>query len=279
MAPLTEGTLRSALGELDEARHPLLRRLSRDEIHDGGHWMAPGGLLLADMLAEALSLEAGEHVLDLGCGRGQSSVFLASQHRVQVTSLDLWISAEERRQRAAHAGVQERITPLQGDIRRGVPVAAGSLDAIFCLQSFHCFGTRPWVVRYLASLLKPGGRIGIAQGCFREEVAVFPPLFAHTDGWNAEYDRYHSPGWWRDHLASEESLQVTRAEEVQDGDLLWDEDILQRCARHGWSAEYLEQSAWLIRHVLHGKQASPSLTHCLVVASKRRHSPGEMVKS
>lgn len=279
MAPLTEGALRSALGRLDEARHPLLRRLSRDEVHDDGNWMAPGGLLLADMLAEALSLRAGEKVLDLGCGRGQSSVFLASKHRVQVTSVDLWIGVDERRRRAAAAGVDELITPLQGDVGRGVPVAPGSLDAVFCLQSFHCFGTRPWVLRYLVSLIKPGGRIGIAQGCFREEVAVFPPLFTDTDGWNADYRTYHSPRWWRDHFASQESLEGTHAQEVPDGDLMWDEDVLYRCARHGWSPEYLEQSAWLIRHVLHGKLASPSLTHCLVVASKRHRVQNETERS
>lgn len=266
---LTATMIRSSCRRLDAERHPLLRRLSRDEIYDGGNVMAPGGLLLAEMLAEQLSLKPGDRVLDIGCGRGQSSVYLASRYQVQVVSVDLWIGAEERQRRAASAGVEGQITALQGDIARGVPIAPGSLDAIFCLQSFHVFGTRPWLLRYLTSLLKPGGRIGIAQGCFREEVEAFPPLFTDTDGWNAEYEKYHSPGWWRNHFASTGSLEVVLAGEVTDGDIMWEDDVLYRGDRREWSMDYLERSAWLIRQVLAGRSAAPSLTHCMAVATRR----------
>ena len=85
--------------------------------------MAPGGLLLAQMLAAELSLEVGANVLDLGCGRGQSSVYLATRYQAQVTSLDLWIGAEERNLRALEAGVGPQVMALQGDVRRGLPIA------------------------------------------------------------------------------------------------------------------------------------------------------------
>ena len=269
---LSEARIRSSCRRLDAGRHPILGRLSRDEIYDCGSGMAPGGLLLAEMLAEELSLKPGDRVLDVGCGRGQSSVFLASRYGVRVVSVDLWIGAQERRRNAARAGVGALVTPLQGDIGRGVPIDSGNLDAIFCMQSFHCFGTRPWLLRYLAALLKPGGRIGIAQGCFRDEVDALPPPFTNTGGWNAEYGNYHSPGWWRNHFASSEDLEVTLAREVPDGDVLWEDDVLYRCERDGWSAGYLERSAWLIRLILHGSTSLPVLTHCLVVAAKRHHA-------
>lgn len=271
---LTTALVRSACRPLDPERHAMLRCLSRDDMYDGGRVMAPGGLLLADLLARQLSLKAGDRVLDLGCGRGQSSVHLALHYQAQVTSVDLWIGAEERQQRAAAAGVASAITALRGDIGRGVPIAPGSLDAIFCLQSFHTFGTRPWVLGYLARLLRPGGRIGIAHGCFREEVREFPPLFAETDGWNAEYGKYHSPRWWESHFAANELLEVVHADEVMDGDIMWEDDVLYRGERSGWSPEYLEHSGWLIRQVLAGRSAPPSLTHCLVIAARRSTTPG-----
>jgi SAM-dependent methyltransferase len=202
-------------------------------------------------------------------------VFLASRYKVRVVSVDLWIGAPERQRRAASAGVDALITSLQGDVGRGVPIQSGSLDAIFCMQSFHCFGTRPWLLRYLASLLKPGGQLGIAQGCFRDEVEVFPPLFTDTGGWNAEYGKYHSSGWWRDHLASCPELDVALAREVRDGDIMWEDDVLYRGERAGWNADYLERSAWLIRQIIHGRTASPALTHCMVVATKRRQAAME----
>ncbi|MFN0313836.1 MAG: SAM-dependent methyltransferase [Burkholderiales bacterium] len=273
---LTEETIRAFCRQLDPERHRMLRYLSRDEIYDNGKGMAPGGLLLAEMLAEQLSLKTGDRVLDAGCGRGLSSVFLASRYKARVVSVDLWIGVQERQRRAAGAGVGDLITPLQGDIGRGVPIDSGSFDAIFCMQSFHCFGTRPWLLRYLASLLKPGGRLGIAQGCFRHEVKAFPPLFMDTGGWHAEYEKYHSPGWWRNHFLSCQNLEVTLAREVPDGDILWEDDVLYRCERQGWSAEYLGYSAWLIRQIVHGRKATPALTHCMVVATKRDHAIGRV---
>lgn len=266
---LTRDQIVSGCRRLDAGRHPLLRRFSRDEIYDDGDGMAPGGMLLATKLADALSLQPGDRVLDLGCGRGQSSILLASRYQAQVTAVDLWIGTDERQQRAMAAGVNTRITALQGDVQRGLPIEREELDAIFCLQSFHCFGTRPWVLRYLASLLKPGGRLGIAQGCFREEVEVLPSHFQDTGGWHAEYEKYHSPDWWHRHFASSGCLNVALAEEVIDGDVLWEDDVLYRGDRAGWSASYLTHSAWLIRQVLQGRRAAPSLTHCMVVATKK----------
>ena len=140
-------------------QHPVLSHHTRDEVYDGGRWMAPGGLLLARQMADHLVPQPGSTILDLGCGRGQSSVFLANGYGASVVSMDFWISAEERRQSAADAGVLHLVTPLDGDIRRGVPMEHRSFDAIFCLQAFHCFGTTPAVLRHLAYLLKPGGTI------------------------------------------------------------------------------------------------------------------------
>ncbi len=115
--------------------------------------------------------------------------------------------------------------------------------------------------------------MGIAQGCFRDEVDVFPPPFNDTDGWNAEYGNYHSPGWWWDHFRSNQALEVDLAREVSDGDIMWEDDVLYRGERARWSAHYIEHSAWLIRQVLHGRTASPALTHCMVVASRRGQVP------
>lgn len=250
-------------------QHPALRHYTRDEVYDGGRWMAPGGLLLASQMADQLAPTPGLTILDLGCGRGQSSVFLAKGYGASVVSVDFWISAEERRQSAADEGVRHLVTPLDGDIRRGAPLQPGGFDAIFSMQAFHCFGTSPAVLRYLASLLKPGGTLCIAQGCFSEELAEVSPPFTETDGWNAGYHTYHSPEWWRAHVASSGVFDVTVCREVVGGDVLWEDDVLYRGDRAGWSDDYLARSRWLIRHILHGRSHRPALTHLLLAASRR----------
>jgi SAM-dependent methyltransferase len=249
--------------------HLVLSRYTRDEVYDGGRWMAPGGLLLASQMVDHLAPKPGASILYLGCGRGQSSVFLAKGYGASVVSMDLWISAEERRQCAAAAGVLHLVTPLDGDIRRGVPMAHRSFDAIFCLQAFHCFGTTPAFPRYLASLLKPGGTICIAQGCFSEEFGEVLPPFTETDGWNVEYETYHWPAWWRAHFTSSGVFDVSVCREVAGGDVLWEDDVLYRGDRAGWSEDYLARSRWLICHILHGRSHRPSLTHMLLAATRR----------
>jgi cyclopropane fatty-acyl-phospholipid synthase-like methyltransferase len=57
--------------------------------------MGPGGLYLAARMARTLSLKAGNTVMDLGCGRGATSVFLARKFGVNVVAVDWWISSNE----------------------------------------------------------------------------------------------------------------------------------------------------------------------------------------
>ena len=134
--------IRSTFRWLDSAKHTGLSNLTKDEMYDYGEMMAPGGLLLAQMMGEKLSLKTGQTVLDLGCGRGQTSAFLSNNFGVKVFSVDLWISNAERLKKARQFGVESLITPLQGNVTRGLPSEFTNFDAIFSMQSFHTFGTK-----------------------------------------------------------------------------------------------------------------------------------------
>ncbi len=49
---MTRERIQIGYRRLNAERHPLLHQLSRDDIYDGGNGMAPGGLILAEMLAD-----------------------------------------------------------------------------------------------------------------------------------------------------------------------------------------------------------------------------------
>src|SRR5262245_55979408 len=122
-----------------------------------GH--ASGGanvLWLTEWLASALSLEPRMRVLDLGCGRGTSSIFLRREFGVQVWAADLWFSAAENMQRIRDAGVEDGVFPLHADAR-ALPFAPEFFDAIVCIDSFYYFGTDDLYLNYVAQFLKPGG--------------------------------------------------------------------------------------------------------------------------
>src|SRR5262245_32759055 len=74
-------------------------------------------LWLTEWLAEALDLRPGMRVLDLGCGRAASSVFLRREFGVQVWATDLWVNASENIERVRDAGVEDGVFPIRADAR------------------------------------------------------------------------------------------------------------------------------------------------------------------
>jgi cyclopropane fatty-acyl-phospholipid synthase-like methyltransferase len=133
---------------------------------------ASGGanaLWLTEWLTTALDLQPGLRVLDLGCGRASSSIFLRREFGVQVWATDLWISAAENIQRIRDAGVADGVFPLHADAR-SLPFAPDFFDAIVCVDAFPYFGTDDLYLNYLAQFVRPGGPVGVAGAGLVQEI-------------------------------------------------------------------------------------------------------------
>ncbi len=68
--------------------------------------MGPNALWLLEWLCERLPLTPGMRVLDLGCGKAMTSVFLARELGVTVHDVDLWMDPDHNWRRAVEAGVE-----------------------------------------------------------------------------------------------------------------------------------------------------------------------------
>jgi SAM-dependent methyltransferase len=79
-------------------------------------------------------------VLDLGCGRAASSIFMRREFGVQVWATDLWFSVSENIERIRDAGVEDGVFPIHADAR-SLPFAAEFFDAIVSVDSFCYYGT------------------------------------------------------------------------------------------------------------------------------------------
>src|SRR6201996_7583225 len=97
----------------DNSSSSLSQRLCKPEFPRSSsydpHWlmanvMGPHVLWLAEWLSQRLELSPGMHVLDLGCGKALSSIFLAKEFGVTVWAADYWIKPSENMERIERAG-------------------------------------------------------------------------------------------------------------------------------------------------------------------------------
>lgn len=176
-------------------------------------------LWLTEWLSEAMDLTSGMRVLDLGCGRGLSSVFLAREFGVQVWAVDLWFDPSDRWQRVREAGVEDRVFPIRADARQ-LPFANDFFDAVISIDSYFYFGTDDTYLSYLMRLLKPGGQLGIAGAAFRTEFGANVPEHLKA-WWEPGLSCLHSAEWWRTHWQWSGIADVERTDELPDGWQFW----------------------------------------------------------
>jgi SAM-dependent methyltransferase len=190
-----------------------------------GNVMGPHPLWLMEWLCSELDLPPGARVLDLGCGKALTSIFLAREYDVRVVAADLWITPDENWKRIKDAGCDGSVLPLHVDAR-DVKFADEYFDAVVSVDAYHYFGTDELYLPYLTRFVRPGGHIGV----------VVPGLAAEFDDervpehllpyWEPDFWTFHSPDWWRRIWRRAGVVDVELADLLEDGWrdwLRWDE--------------------------------------------------------
>ena len=117
--------------------------------------------------AERAGIQAGMYVLDLGCGLGGSSRYLAAESGCRVAAIDLTPNfIEAARTLTARCGLAERI-----EFRRAnalaLPFQDGTFDHVWSYAVTMNIADKEGLGREVARVLKPGGRFScneIARG-------------------------------------------------------------------------------------------------------------------
>jgi len=180
---------------------------------------AANALWMSEWLAAALDLRPGMRVLDLGCGRAASSIFLRREFGVEVWATDLWFSASENLERIRDAGVEDGVFPIHADAR-SLPFAAGFFDAIVSIDSFPYYGTDDLYLNYLARFVKPEGAVGIAGAGLAREIEGPAPEHLRQ-WWTPDLWCLHSADWWRRHWERTGILEIETADTMPDGWQVW----------------------------------------------------------
>jgi cyclopropane fatty-acyl-phospholipid synthase-like methyltransferase len=182
--------------------------------------LGPNAMWLIEMLCEKMDLKPGMRVLDMGCGMGLTSIFLAKEFGVTVFANDLWISPTDNYRRFAQMGVEDKVFPIRAEAH-ALPYAENYFDSAISIDAYHYFGTDEiYLPNYYSKLVKKGGQFGIVSpGLTREFSNGLPEAMkAH---WEPDMYTFHSAKWWRDLWEKTGLVDVAYADAIQDGKELW----------------------------------------------------------
>ena len=102
--------------------------------------MGPNCLRLLDEILEEYPLyyTSDNLVLDLGCGTGVTSLFIANETGATVHANDLWISEEENRKRFTSWNMENKLIPMREDAT-DLHFNKEMFDALISIDSYHYF--------------------------------------------------------------------------------------------------------------------------------------------
>ena len=122
------------------------------------------------LVAEALELESGDELLDVGCGWGAFLVEHGSGVRF-VAGIDL----SEEKVRLARERLVERIAAGAAEVVRGdaeaLPWEDGRFSAVSCIDAFQFFPDPVQGLAEMRRVLRAGGRAVVAMGMKLPEAA------------------------------------------------------------------------------------------------------------
>ena len=187
--------------------------------------MGPNCIKMLEDMTTHFELEKGMRVLDLGCGKGLTSIFLAKEFGVTVFATDLWITATENYMRFKEMGLEGQIIPIHTDAH-DMPYADGFFDAAVSVDAYHYFGANDrFMQQKLVPLVKPGGVIAIAVPGIKEEYESVPSALAPYLS-EEDFKTFHSREWWLKQFGASPGFKVETAYELDDFDELWHDWLL-----------------------------------------------------
>ncbi len=178
--------------------------------------MGPNSLrILAEML-EKCPLKEGSRVMDLGCGMGITSLFLAREAGVSVFATDLWISATDNARRIREWKMEDQIVPIHADAH-DLPYAEEYFDAVVSIDAFHYFVTsKEDFEKMVLPYLKKGGTAVIAIPGLKKELdgEAAKTFMEWVGGDQKDYDSFKTRKAWLELIGESEEYEIVQSFEL-----------------------------------------------------------------
>ncbi len=178
-----------------------------------------------ESLCEVMEFKEGMRVLDLGCGKGATAIFLAKEFGVEVWAIDQYITPSENYQRIKEMNCEHSVYPLKLNAKE-LPFPAHFFDAIVSVDSYMYFGTDEKFTPYISQFLKPGGTIGIVDICFSKEINFLAevPEFMR-EHFQDKWYFVHSLEWWEKMWNKTGHLKILNSEIVPQNEFIKNEYV------------------------------------------------------
>lgn len=191
--------------------HKSLKYTDYDAIYE--QCSGPGGLQLAEFMAEKMRLSEGKKLLDIGANWGYQTCFLAKEYGVFAVGIDPWDDRKRGNPKVDYLqenAIKWNVVDSVLGIKSGVPetnFASGSFDYVYSTNALEMVrigqGTEEYChcLNEIYRVLKPGGIFGIGEP-MHLDVSIPPDLAPHVS-----YGDYP----WKDCLRSlEETVKLVR---------------------------------------------------------------------
>jgi ubiquinone/menaquinone biosynthesis C-methylase UbiE len=135
-----------------------------EEIHSGGKETT-------NVMAKALGLKPGMHVLDVCSALGAPARHIVKDHGVQVTGLDFTDAYnEEANKRTKAAGLDKSILFVRGNAM-DMPFPAETFDVVWGQEAWCHVLDKDKLIAEAFRVLKPGGKLGFTDWIVTGQIA------------------------------------------------------------------------------------------------------------
>lgn len=183
--------------------------------------MGPNSIVILNELLTGQTLPQKGKILDLGCGKGLTSIALSQKTQADIFALDLWIAQTDNSQTFKNLNLDKRITAIQADIM-DAPFAPDSFDAMISIDSYHYFGNKDNIMDDIISpIIKKDGIIFMAFPGLKKDIHDNLPQHLLSYWSEEDFMCFHDIPWWKNLLQKSQTTELISIKEMDCFDEAW----------------------------------------------------------
>jgi len=202
----------------------------------------PNGMRQAEELASHFTITEDMRILDLGCGLGLSSLYLARAHGAYVFATDLFVDPTENYGRFQSLGVADKVIPMVVDATQPLPFAKRYFDVVLSVGAYNIFGDNEEMLPKLVSHVKQGGYIAVAFPGLKHEFGDNVPSEMQRF-WDVPEVAKTVRGieWWEALFGKAEGMEIVNLSEMACHGTAWEEYLasIDPCGEDKWDLDMM----------------------------------------